>query len=94
MYCAESDCTAAIQLDDSYIKSYYRRATVRMTLKHYTKAEEDAQKILSLDPSNKEAKFLLDQINKKLSNTKVSLKWFMKLPYISLICINVLAIYS
>lgn len=71
MYSAEADCSSAIQLDETYVKAYHRRATARMELKQYKEAKEDIEKILTLEPSNKEAKALLSQINKRLENLKV-----------------------
>lgn len=69
-YCAESDCSAAIQLDETYIKAYHRRATARIELKQYKEAKQDADKILKLEPSNKEVKLLLLQIEKRLERSK------------------------
>nr|XP_033333078.1 RNA polymerase II-associated protein 3-like [Megalopta genalis]XP_033333080.1 RNA polymerase II-associated protein 3-like [Megalopta genalis]XP_033333081.1 RNA polymerase II-associated protein 3-like [Megalopta genalis]XP_033333082.1 RNA polymerase II-associated protein 3-like [Megalopta genalis]XP_033333083.1 RNA polymerase II-associated protein 3-like [Megalopta genalis] len=63
---AESDCSAAVQLDETYVKAYHRRAIARMNLKQNKEAKQDLEKILKLEPSNKEAKSLLDQIEKKL----------------------------
>ncbi|CAK9807855.1 RNA polymerase II-associated protein 3 [Anthophora plagiata] len=65
-FSAESDCTAAIQLDENYVKAYHRRATARMNLKQYKEAKQDLEKVLKLDSSNKEAKALLAQIEGKL----------------------------
>ncbi|KMQ96604.1 rna polymerase ii-associated protein 3, partial [Lasius niger] len=70
VYSAEADCSSAIQLDETYVKAYHRRATARMELKQYKEAKEDIEKILVLEPSNKEAKALFSQINKRLENLK------------------------
>lgn len=70
LYSAEADCSSAIQLDETYVKAYHRRATARTELKQYKEAKEDLEKILRLEPSNKEAKALLSQINKLLENLK------------------------
>ncbi|EZA57864.1 hypothetical protein DMN91_003368 [Ooceraea biroi] len=70
LYSAEADCSSAIQLDDSYVKAYHRRATARMELKQYKEAKQDIEKILVLEPSNKEAQTLLGQINKRLESSK------------------------
>ncbi|KZC06477.1 PREDICTED: RNA polymerase II-associated protein 3 [Dufourea novaeangliae] len=66
LYAAESDCSAAIQLDETYVKAYHRRATARMNLKQYKEAKQDIEKILKLEPSNKDAKSLLVQIENKI----------------------------
>ncbi|XP_029666228.1 RNA polymerase II-associated protein 3 [Formica exsecta] len=70
LYSAEADCSSAIQLDKTYVKAYHRRATARIELKQYKEAKEDIEKMLTLEPSNKEAKTLLSQINKRLENLK------------------------
>ncbi|KAK1132728.1 hypothetical protein K0M31_014105 [Melipona bicolor] len=71
-YAAESDSSAAIQLDDSYVKAYHRRATARMNIKQYKEAKRDLEKALKLEPSNKEAKLLLNQIENKLKCSEAS----------------------
>lgn len=70
-YAAESDSSAAIQLDDSYVKAYHRRATARMNIKQYKEAKQDLEKVLKLERSNKEAKLLLNQIKNKLKCSEV-----------------------
>lgn len=70
-YAAESDSSAAIQLDDSYVKAYHRRATARMNIKQHKEAKRDLEKVLILEPSNKEAKLLLNQIENKLKCSEV-----------------------
>ncbi|KAG6794863.1 RNA polymerase II-associated protein 3 [Apis mellifera caucasica] len=71
-YSAESDCSAAIQLDETYIKAYHRRAIARMNLKQYKEAKLDLDKILKLEPFNKEAKLLFNQIENKIKYLKTS----------------------
>lgn len=71
MYSAEADCTSAIQIDNTYVKAYHRRATTRMGLRQYKEAKQDIEKILTLEPSNKETKALLSQVNKQLENSAV-----------------------
>lgn len=71
-YSAESDCSAAVQLDESYVKAYHRRATARMNLKQYKEAKHDLEKVLKLEPSNKEAKLLLNQIESKIKCSETS----------------------
>ncbi|XP_020289075.1 RNA polymerase II-associated protein 3-like [Pseudomyrmex gracilis] len=68
LYSAEADCSSAIQLDDNYVKAYHRRAVARMELKQYKEAKEDVQKLLILQPSDKEAKVMLRQIDKHLEH--------------------------
>ncbi|XP_071869089.1 RNA polymerase II-associated protein spaghetti isoform X1 [Bombus fervidus] len=71
-YSAESDCSTAVQLDESYVKAYHRRATARMNLKQYKEAKHDLEKVLKLEPSNKEAKLLLNQIENKIKCSETS----------------------
>ncbi|XP_012239843.1 RNA polymerase II-associated protein 3 isoform X1 [Bombus impatiens] len=71
-YSAESDCSTAVQLDESYVKAYHRRATARMNLKQYKEAKHDLEKVLKLEPSNKEAKLLLNQIESKIKCSETS----------------------
>ncbi|XP_028524245.1 RNA polymerase II-associated protein 3 isoform X2 [Apis cerana] len=73
-YSAESDCCTAIQLDETYIKAYHRRAIARMNLKHYKEAKLDLEKILKLEPFNKEAKLLFNQIENKIKYLKTSIE--------------------
>ncbi|KAK9297935.1 hypothetical protein QLX08_008473 [Tetragonisca angustula] len=71
-YAAESDSSAAIQLDDSYVKAYHRRATARMNIKQYKEAKRDLEKVLKLEASNREAKLLLNLIENKLKCLEAS----------------------
>ncbi|XP_076637274.1 RNA polymerase II-associated protein spaghetti [Colletes latitarsis] len=73
---AESDCSAAIQLDATYVKAYHRRATARINLKQYKEAKQDLENVLKLEPSNKEAKVLLTEIENKMkvSDSIITLK--------------------
>lgn len=71
LYSAEADCSSSIQIDDTYVKAYHRRATARMGLKHYKEAKLDIEKVLTLEPSNKEAKALLSEVNKRLKDFTV-----------------------
>ncbi|XP_015516347.1 RNA polymerase II-associated protein 3 [Neodiprion lecontei] len=70
LYSAEADCTAAIQLDELYVKAYHRRATARKELKQYKEAMEDLEKVLKLDPSNKDASKMLTLVKKKIESSK------------------------
>lgn len=63
-------------MDENYVKAYHRRATARIALKQYREAKQDIEKMLTLEPSNKEAAVLLNQINKYLKNSKVSIYYY------------------
>ncbi|XP_066585743.1 RNA polymerase II-associated protein 3 [Prorops nasuta] len=69
-YFAETDCTRALQIDESYIKAYHRRAIARMETKQYKEATEDIAKLLELEPSNKQANLLLTEIEKRIECSK------------------------
>ncbi|KAK2145879.1 hypothetical protein LSH36_650g01079 [Paralvinella palmiformis] len=69
---AELDCTAAIALDPTYIKSYQRRAKARTALKKYKEAQSDLRKVLSLDPKNKLAKSELEKLDRLMNPPKFS----------------------
>ena len=71
---AESDCTIAIRLDETYVKAYYRRATARVNLKQYKEAKQDLEKVIQLDPLNTEAKVMLLKIGNKISESDISLE--------------------
>ncbi|XP_034176948.2 RNA polymerase II-associated protein spaghetti isoform X1 [Osmia lignaria lignaria] len=71
-YSAESDCSTAIQLDETYVKAYHRRASARMNLKQYKEAKQDLEKVLKLEPYNKEAKSMLVQIENKIKVSEPS----------------------
>jgi tetratricopeptide (TPR) repeat protein len=49
---AEQDCTAALQLDSSYIKALHRRGTARRQLGRLLEAAVDFEEALRLEPGN------------------------------------------
>ena len=49
---AEEDCTAAIALNENYLKAILRRAHAREKLDKLSPALEDYQKVVELDPRN------------------------------------------
>ncbi|XP_011637752.1 RNA polymerase II-associated protein 3 [Pogonomyrmex barbatus] len=74
LYSVEADCSSAIQLDKTYVKAYHRRATARIGLKQYKEAIEDIKKMIDLEPHNKEAEALLNQVKKQSGNSFMSEK--------------------
>ncbi|CAI2731076.1 unnamed protein product [Schistosoma spindalis] len=52
---AEADCTAALRLDRTSVKAFYRRALARKGLGHITGAIEDLKELLKFDSDNKTA---------------------------------------
>jgi tetratricopeptide (TPR) repeat protein len=65
MFNALHDINASIKLNDKYWKSFQRRANINIRLKYSEQAKDDLRKVLELDPSNKEARNLLDDILKE-----------------------------
>jgi hypothetical protein len=50
------DCTLALSMDKAYVKAYLRRGTARMSLKKFDLALEDFKHVLKTEPTNKQAK--------------------------------------
>ncbi|XP_041988892.1 tetratricopeptide repeat protein 1-like [Aricia agestis] len=70
---AIKDCSKAIELDDKYLKAYYRRAQSYEATEKLDECLADYKKILELDPSHKEASSavvrlppLIEERNEKL----------------------------
>ncbi|XP_064466243.1 dnaJ homolog subfamily C member 7-like isoform X5 [Ornithodoros turicata] len=66
---AVDDCTAAIKLDENYIKAYMRRAKCYTDLEMYEEAVRDYEHIFRKDRS-RENKKLLDQAKLELKKSK------------------------
>ncbi|XP_064091923.1 RNA polymerase II-associated protein 3-like isoform X1 [Macrobrachium nipponense] len=79
---AELDCSRCLKLDPSYIKAYLRRGTSRLKLGKIQRATEDFQKVLELEPWNKDAKKELENIAKQIdvSSNKEKLDQEKKSP--------------
>ena len=58
------DCTKALELDPDYAKAVARRATARTKLKKYEGAKEDQERLLELQPNNKQAKLEITKLEK------------------------------
>ena len=65
---AIQDCDTALELDNTYIKAYARRATAKQSLGRLKEAMEDYEHLLKLQPGNKQA---LDGIEKVKQVLKV-----------------------
>ncbi|CAM9616840.1 unnamed protein product, partial [Ectocarpus sp. 8 AP-2014] len=63
------DCTAALELDPSYVKALLRRAQANEQLEKYDMALEDSKELLKLDPSLRLAKESVPRLE-KLHNDK------------------------
>ncbi|CAH2101405.1 unnamed protein product [Euphydryas editha] len=70
---AIADSSKAIELDDKYVKAYYRRAQAYEATEKLDESLEDCKKILEIDPTHKEAQSaivrlppLIEERNEKL----------------------------
>lgn len=64
-----NDCTAAINLDDGYVKAYLRRAKCQQALEKHEEAVRDYEKVFKLD-HNMEHKKLLQDAKFQLKKSK------------------------
>ena len=62
----EKDCTEALKLDNKYVKAYLRRAKARMILGSFLEAALDYEEALKLEPSNREARDEMKNMQKHL----------------------------
>ena len=69
MFKALHDINDSIKLNNNYWKSYQRRANINIKLKCPEEAKEDLKKVLQLDPTNLEARNLLNDILKEEKKT-------------------------
>lgn len=63
---AIQDCTTSLKLDSTYVKSYQRRSASYIALGMYDEAIKDLNKILKLEPNNKQAKLDIEVVNNKI----------------------------
>ncbi|TNN12748.1 RNA polymerase II-associated protein isoform 1 [Schistosoma japonicum] len=72
---AEADCTAALKLDRTSVKAFYRRALARKGLGHTSGAIEDLKELLKYNPDNKTALNELEALigRKEVSTPKSSM---------------------
>ena len=52
---AEMDCDAALEIDNYLVKAWLRRGTARMAMGMLEEARSDYQRVLELEPNNKQA---------------------------------------
>lgn len=52
-----------MKLDCTYVKAYQRRSAAFIALGMYNEAKEDLNKILKLEPNNKQAKIDIEGVN-------------------------------
>lgn len=91
------DCTSSLKLDNTYVKSYQRRSAAYIALKMYDEAIKDLNKILKLEPSNKQAKHDLEVVNNKIKQVGKTLNvnvfcnnyfYFIRIQYKRMIILN------
>jgi serine/threonine-protein phosphatase 5 len=64
---AIQDAEKSIQLDPTYIKAYYRRASAYLALERYKLARADFKKVLKLKPGDKDTTAKLDVCEKAIT---------------------------
>jgi len=65
-----ADCNKAIELDNSYIKAYLRRAKSYTETEQYEEAVRDYETIFKTDKSNREYRHLLQEAKNELRKSK------------------------
>ncbi len=65
-----ADCTAALELDDGYLKALLRRAKSYMELEEYDRAVADYDKAHRMDRTNGEYRRLLQHARLELKKSK------------------------
>ncbi|XP_059608932.1 tetratricopeptide repeat protein 1 [Phlebotomus argentipes] len=68
------DCTVALLLKPDYLKVLQRRATTLEKLDKFDESLEDYQKILSIEPSNAEARLAVDRLTELVQERNEKLK--------------------
>ena len=61
---AESDASAAIELDSTFIKGYYRRGSAHYAMGKYSLAVKDIKAVVRMVPSDKDAREKLKIVTK------------------------------
>ena len=69
-FSALHDINASIKLNNKYWKSYQRRANINIQLKYVEQVKEDLRKVLELDPTNRDAYVMLNDIQREEKKTK------------------------
>lgn len=74
------DCTKAIELDDSYLKAYLKRAKAYMDTEQYEQAVQDYERVCKLDKTKENAHLL--------KNAKIELKKSKRKDYYKILGIS------
>jgi serine/threonine-protein phosphatase 5 len=59
--------TKAIELDDTFVKAYYRRASGYLALGKLQDARKDFRKVVQMKPADKDARMKLQQVEKEIT---------------------------
>ena len=76
-----ADCTAAIDLDDGYVKAILRRAKSNMELEEYEEAVRDYEKAYRMDKGN-------HQLRSELQRAKIELKKSKRKDYYKILGVH------
>uniref|UniRef100_K1QQK9 RNA polymerase II-associated protein 3 n=1 Tax=Magallana gigas TaxID=29159 RepID=K1QQK9_MAGGI len=68
---AEVDCMTALTLDPLYVKAYLRLGSAQFFMKKLQKAKETFDKVLQLEPQNKQAKLEIEKIEKEMKKEQM-----------------------
>ncbi|XP_062589376.1 RNA polymerase II-associated protein 3-like [Saccostrea cucullata] len=68
---AEVDCITALTLDPLYVKAYLRLGSAQFCMKKFNKAKDTFEKVLQLEPQNKQAKFEIEKIEKEMKKEQM-----------------------
>lgn len=68
---AEMDCMTALTLDPLYVKAYLRLGSAQFFMKKLQKAKETFEKVLQLEPQNKQAKLEIEKIEKEMKKEQM-----------------------
>ncbi|CAD5213321.1 unnamed protein product [Bursaphelenchus okinawaensis] len=75
---ALSDATEALNLDPKYGKALYRRAWAAEKLKLYGWAKEDVNRLLDIDPMNRDVVQMWERIGNQVNEPQLQIKTFTK----------------
>nr|XP_022296918.1 RNA polymerase II-associated protein 3-like isoform X1 [Crassostrea virginica] len=68
---AEMDCMTALTFDPLYVKAYLRLGSAQFFMKKLQKAKETFEKVLQLEPQNKQAKLEIEKIEKEMKKEQM-----------------------
>ncbi|CAD5220183.1 unnamed protein product [Bursaphelenchus xylophilus] len=75
---ALADTTEALKLDPKHEKSLYRRALAAEKLKLFGRARADVDRLLDIDPMNRDVVMLLERLGKQMDEPELKITTFSK----------------